>query len=76
MKKKDTYQERKSSYVDILPEDIGAYPPLIRELARDRAKICITCSNLSALDSKCVKCDCSYPKILLNSSKKCPINKW
>lgn len=64
------------SYADLLPENIGVFSITDRELIRDRAKICIKCSNLSKLDLKCVKCDCSFPAIITKKDKQCPIYKW
>lgn len=66
----------KPNYKKLLTEDLSGYPPIQKQMAILRAKICVSCSNLSRKDLKCIKCDCAFPNILLKPEKKCPVNKW
>ncbi len=47
----------------------------MEEIAKNRAKICSSCDQLSAL-GVCKKCSCPVAPLTRQMRKSCPLNKW
>jgi hypothetical protein len=48
----------------------------IEELAKNRAQICVKCSDLNTTKNTCKICGCYIPAKVRSERSKCPKKKW
>lgn len=50
--------------------------PAIEDLAKNRAKFCVDCSQLRRNTNVCKICGCYIPAKIRSVKSRCPLRKW